>query len=222
MRNFYSDKGFTILELTVVIIIFLLFLIAVYTILDAGLDAWNIGKNRSDIQNSGEIFIRRIVKEISMACKDSLIIDNSTYHYIVMETPLRNGEYAYDPIFGGSPLWEGYIIYFAFNESNSKTIYRRYMAHNENSMATPINIINPADFFKPSYSPPPPADSYTQKPVLTSVDTFDLSQDNGIINIKVVSRKEPQRKGKIYSVSGTSKSKGTEIFELQTSAFPRN
>jgi len=217
-----KQKGFTILELSVVIVIFGMFLIAIYTILDAGLKGWNLGKNRTEIQNSGEVLIRRIVRDITMGSRDSMIVDpNGTY--ICMETPMLNGEYKYNQDAAGFPYWQGYVLYYLYQDGGKKTIYRNYISHPQRCSPVPLSLNS-------THLAPPSVPSATHRPFATDVDKFQLTVENSfthpLVNIKIIYRKtpekyDPNRSGR-YSIAGTAEGKGVEIFELQASAEPRN
>ncbi len=219
-----KQKGFTILELSVVIVIFGMFLIAIYTILDAGLKGWNLGKNRTEIQNSGEVLIRRLVRDITMGSRDSMVIDpNGTY--ICVESPMLNGEYKYNQDTAGFPYWQGHILYYLYLDpgTGKKTIYRNYISHPQRISPVPL---------KPGISnmTPPSIPSATHRPFASDVDNFQITLEDSfthpLVNIKIIYRKTPEKydpnsSGR-YSVSGTAEGKGVEIFELQASAEPRN
>jgi len=218
------QKGFTILELSVVIIIFGMFLIAIYTILDAGLKGWNLGKNRTEIQNSGEVLVRRLVRDITMGSRDSMVVDpNGTY--ICMESPMLNGEYKYNQNAAGFPYWHGHVLYYLYRDPNDgkKTIYRNYISHPQRSSPVPLSLIS-------THMIPPSVPSATHRPFASDVDKFQITLEDSfthpLVNIKIVYRKTPERydpnsSGK-YSVAGNAEGKGVEIFELQASAEPRN
>jgi len=223
MLNIKRKKGFTILELSVVIVIFGMFLIAIYTILDAGLKGWNLGKNRTEIQNSGELLIRRLVRDITMGSKDSMVIDpNGTY--ICMETPMLNGEYTYDPNEAGLPYWHGHVLYYLYlNGDGKNTIYRNYISHPRRRTPVPLGYLS-------TYMTPPSTPSATHRPFASDVDKFEIklvaSLTHPVVNIKIIYRKtpgkyDPNSSGR-FSISGTSEGKGVEIFELQASAEPKN
>jgi hypothetical protein len=212
-------------ELVVVIVVFSLFLVAIYSILDAGVKGWNMGQNRTEIQNSGEVIVKRMAHEISMCSKISLVVDPNG-QYISMESSMLNGEYKYDQDNAGFPYWQAYIIYYLYKDPNgdpntsTNKLYRNYISHP--ARVTPVPLSNLSIH---SCIIPPPSPTAENKPVAINVDTFNVAvkgADNSLVNIRLLYRKEPVKKGKIYSVSGTSEAKGTEIFELQASAEVKN
>lgn len=220
MKKYCREDGFTILELTIVTIIFSLFLIGIYTILDTGLKAWNMGQTRTDLQSNGETVVRRMVRDITMSSKDSVTIDPNG-KYIAMETPFLNGEFKYNQSETGNPYWQGYIIYYLYDDGKgNKTLYRNYMAHSERECPIPISNIS-------SCIIPPASPTADNKPLATSVETFNVEKIKSVINIRISYRKEPIKKSKggnidRFSVAGTADNKGTEIFELQASVEPKN
>lgn len=62
-----NKKGFTLIELTIVIVLFIILSIALFWTFVAGLKIWNSGKNRSDIRQGGNWAIERMVRELSQA-----------------------------------------------------------------------------------------------------------------------------------------------------------
>ena len=227
-----KDNGFTIAELALVIVIFSFILIGIYTILDAGLKSWNIGQKRTDIQNNGEIILRRMVRELSIASQRSLVLDtagrvrpegDTVHEHIAFEIPVRDGEFKYQKDKFGTPLWEGYVLYYLYidpanpdDTTISKKLYRRYIDHTESAMPVPVRNIS-------SYLTVPANPSPDHKEIATNVDTFDVTRDGFIIKIRLGYKKSiSTREGKNYSIAGTSNSKGTEYFELQASVEPKN
>jgi len=222
LKRYKKQKGFTILELGIVIAIFSLFLVAIYTILDAGMKGWNMGQTRTELQNSGEVVVRRMVREITMCSKESLSVDPNG-QYIAMETPLLNGEYKYVQDKAGFTCWNGYIIYYIHKDPNTsyKTLYRNYIKTIPGRV-TPVPLTILAIQSK---TVPPLVPTAENKPVASNIANFNVSikvEGSPVVNIKLLYTKETVKKGNRYSVSGTSDSKGTEIFELQAAAEPRN
>lgn len=221
MKKYGKQKGFTILELGIVIAIFSLFLIAIYTILDAGVKGWNMGQTRTELQNNGEVVIKRMTREITMCSKESLSVDPNG-QYVAMETPVSNGEYKYVQDKAGFTYWNGYIIYYIYKDPNTpgKTLYRNYVAHPGRITPVPLTLLTIQ-----SLTVPPSSPKAENKPVASNLKDFNVAiklEGSPVVNIKILYNKEQIKKGEIYSVSGTSESKGTEIFELQAAAEPRN
>jgi len=242
-----NRKGITIVELIIVSIVFSLFLVAIYTILDAGLKSWNMGQTRTDLQNSGQVVIRRMVRELTMASQNSLMWDRNGYNralahiggtdivheYIVFETPIRDSAFAYQEDNFGTPLWQGYIAYYVLPQDSDtasdgknppKILYRRYMPHiAQRTMPSPL----PLAMVEPKFIPPPcpPAEPGPDPvPIAKNVDTFDVIRDGFIVQIKIIYRKPPvegKEDSPHYSVAGTA-NKGVELFELQASVEPKN
>jgi len=60
-------KGFTLIELIIVIVLFTMLSVAVFWTFVAGLKIWNSGKNRADIRQGGNWAIEKMVRELSQA-----------------------------------------------------------------------------------------------------------------------------------------------------------
>ena len=217
-----NKKAFTIVELSITVIIFSFFMVAIYTIFDAGMKAWNMGRTRTDLQNNGEIILKRLIRELSSASQESLVLDPDG-EYISFESPLKNGDFAYDPNNGGTPLWQGNIIYYSSVDpvnNNKKILYRRYLSYPaERCLPSPMQDLVLTG--KLAESPPMnPLPDF--RPVASGIDTFFVSKNKSIINLKIIYSKEAKGANKKnYSVSGTG-DKGNEIFELQASVVPKN
>jgi len=215
----FSLKGFTLLELGLVIVLYSFIMLAVYTILDAGLKGWNIGHRRSDLQGNGEIVLRRMVRELSMSSLSSVIIDPNCQS-VCFETPVLNGEYTYNQTETGIPYWNGYIIYY----KNNDRLYRHYMDHPQRtSPQIYIPVID--DMTSPDDNSATPK----HKAVLANVEKFNIDVKDNIVNIKFLCRKlqtkqhkNPNQDISRYSVSGTSENKGIELGEMQASVEPKN
>jgi len=235
-RCSHKKGGFSIAELAIVIAIFSFILVAIYTILDSGLKAWNIGEKRTDLQNNGEIILRRMVHEMSIASQRSLVLDISghersagdiVHEYICFESPVKDGEFKYQKDKFGTPVWHGYIIYYVHEQDTDtdpnginipKKLYRRYIDHGERAMPVPVSNIE-------SLLTVPSSPSPEHREIATNVDTFDVTRDGFIVKIKLAYRKaitDRKQEGTNYSISGTANNKGTDYFELQASVEPKN
>ena len=220
MKN--NKKGFTVVELSLTVVIFSFFMVAVYTIFDTGMKAWNMGRARTDLQNNGEIILKRIIRELSSSSQESIVLDPNG-EYISFESPLKNSDFAYDPNNGGTPLWQGNIIYYSSADpvnNNKKILYRRYLSYpGERSLPSPMLDLD----LKYKLAGTPPVEPLPDfKPVASGINTFFVSKNKSIINLKIIYSKEAKGANrKKYSVSGTA-DKGNEIFELQASVVPKN
>ena len=230
-----KEKAVTMVELAIVSIVFSLFLVAVYSILDAGLKSWNMGQTRTDLQNSGQVVIRRMVRELTMASQRGLVMapaydrtgaggEGVVHEYIAFETPIKDAAFAYQEDNFGTPLWQGYILYYVLPQgdpgvNSPQTLYRRYIPHTtERTMPTPILNITSKLIEGPCPSTEPGPDPV---PLAASIDTFDVIRDGFIVQIKIIYKEVPEGEGPHYSVAGTA-DKGTETFELQASVEPKN
>ena len=112
IRIFFSKyKGITLLEVSVVIAIYSLFLIAFYTVLDVGLKGWKIGAVRADLQSTSEIIVDRMKGDQENASSLTVQVNepNGLIPYVCVDTPLYNGEIQIDPN-TQAPLWQGHIL----------------------------------------------------------------------------------------------------------------
>jgi prepilin-type N-terminal cleavage/methylation domain-containing protein len=211
----FSKKGFTLTEMMMVSIIFSFFLLGIYTILDSGIKLWNLGKTRTDVQNSGIIVIRRIVRELSTSTRKTLTIDPDG-EYIGMATPMKNGEVKCNQLNLSYPCWQGNIIYYF----NNNKLYRHYIEYLQMS-TVPLPVTDIASAILPPTEP-----QNNHKVVSDNIDKFNVTMDGFIVNIKMVYKKSgaiiENQKNSNYSVTDTTSNKGIETFELQAAVEPKN
>jgi len=208
------EKGHTLEEMLIVGLIFSFFLLGIYTVLDSGIKSWNIGQTRTDLQGNGEILLKRIVHEISLSSKESIVIDTVNKKYIAMETACHNNEFKYDPNELGCPIWQGYIIYYLHSD---KKIYRRFEPLTKPN-TSPVPLMNVT-----SYLVPPSSTQPNHKIVASNVDKFKVERSGSIINITLACFKHisPGSTGNRFSVVGV-KENAKETLELISSVEPKN
>ncbi len=141
MKKKFSNSGLTLIEIIVVILIFSLFMLVIYSTIDLGFKLWKLGEVSSDIQTKSESVLRRIFTELRNANSSAIVFNepddpNSLYHsdtpYLCFDTPLSGGEVQYKQD-SGDILWQGFILYYALEDPDDtamKILYRRYIPHN--------------------------------------------------------------------------------------------
>jgi len=221
-----KKTGLTVVELAMVIFIFSFFLIGIYVVLDGGLKAWNMGQTRTDLQNTGIIVLRRMVRELSTASNSSLIVDPNG-EYVIMETPIKDADFTYNNEKTGYPWWQGYITYYIYSPDPGNipyTLYRKYELHEDGGVLTPRNVPIPKRIVNPytEFKMPPVPSVPNHKPVASNLDNFSVARDGHILNITMKYRKKAKGEDRTgFSVAGTA-DKGSETFEIQASVVPKN
>jgi len=197
--NIYK-RGITLVELIIVILIFSLFMIVIYSTLDVGFKMWKLGETRSDVESKSESFVRRMAMEIKNSNSYAIIFNepddpNSVYHsdtpYICFETPVYNGEVKYKED-TGDILWQGFILYYAIEDlkdPNSRIIYRRYVPHESAPPHYSDSIVNPQLADPNSVKQwieerPPVAISGQSLTVCGKVKNADFNYKNSLVSMK--------------------------------------
>ena len=65
MKYMLQKKGLSLIELTITMVIFSLFLMFMYATFAVGLKTWQIGAIRSELQQSAEVAMKRIVRDLT-------------------------------------------------------------------------------------------------------------------------------------------------------------
>jgi len=149
---FRSAKGYTMVELIVVIGIFSLFLIAFYATMNIGLKQWKIGEVRSDLLTTGELVMKRIAGELELANHttiDALYTpgDPNSNTYLCFSLPVYEGIFQSD-LNTGDILWQGHVLYYTLpdtgdNDYHTKKLYRKYIPHSTTSPYKSTDIKTP-------------------------------------------------------------------------------
>ncbi len=229
-------NGLTLVELIIVILIFSLFMIVIYSTLDVGFKMWKLGETRTDVESKSESFIRRMAMELRTSNAYAIIFNepddaNSVYHsdtpYICFETSVYNGQVAYKED-TGDILWQGFILYYAIEDlkdPNCRILYRRYVPHYSSDPYYSDNTANPQmadpNSVKQWITERPPASVAGQS--LTAcgkVKNVDFNYKNSLVSMKfefeervrgsTTSRVMVAGKGSVYK------------FTIETSVKPEN
>ena len=193
--------GLTLAEISVVILLFSLFMIVIYSTLDVGFKMWKIGEVKGDLQTRGEILVRRITMEIKNANIYAIVVNettdpNSTYYsttpYLCFDTASHNGTLQFDKD-SGDLMWQGFIFYYALDDPDKaghKILYRRYVPHNKSSPFLSTDLLNPQlaepDIINTWILDRPPVSSLTKGETLTictDVKRVDFSLKNDLVSM---------------------------------------
>jgi prepilin-type N-terminal cleavage/methylation domain-containing protein len=229
-------RGITLVELIIVILIFSLFMIVIYSTLDVGFKMWKLGETRTDVESKSESFIRRMAMEIRNSNSYAIIFNepddpNSIYHsdtpYICFETPVYNGEVKYKED-TGDILWQGFILYYAMEDPNdhaSRILYRRYLPHNSSSPYYSDSSVNPQmadpNSVKQWITEKPPLSLPGQSlTVCSKVKNANFNYKNSLVNMKF--EFEEQVRGSKSSRVMISGKGAVYKFMVETSVKPEN
>ena len=214
MKNIFQKKGFSLLEITVAMVVFSLFLMFMYATFAVGLKTWQIGAIRSELQQSAEVAMRRIVRDLTFTTITSLAIDSGG-KVIVFETSLDpvSGEFIYDDK-NGAPVWQGYVLYYTTGSTKDLVLFRKYIPRTDISK-TPSSF--PMTF-------PFPTGTYCAKgsTLARNLDGINFQKSGLIITVRITYEKNINSSARVAIMDGKSKKTGTERFEITSSVETKN
>ncbi len=214
MRDRCQEKGFSIIEIAVTMVVFSLFLMFMYATFAVGLKTWQIGAIRSELQQSAEVAMKRIVRDLTFTTITSLTIDGDG-HVIVFETSVDpvSGEFIYNDN-SGAPVWQGYVLYYTTGSPNNLVLFRRYIARTDISK-TPSSF--PMVF-------PFSSGTYCNKgaTLARNLDGINFQQSGPIITVKITYEKNINSSARVAIMEGKSPKTGTERFEITSSIETKN
>lgn len=216
-----GERGHTLLELVIVCIVFSLFLLGVFTVLDVGLKSWQLGETKTDLHQKAEIVINRVVKDFSYSNMMSVEIENSgdpsrINEYISFETPVNNGNFEFDSNNYGSPVWQGYILYYIKPlrkdwSGQERTFFRQYIPRIDPDVSSApsihpkilgdalinFKIINPV--------------SDNLRTVVKDIYEIDFNRTGNIVKVEVQFQRHIRTNASVAFSPGAGADKGTEI-----------
>ncbi|MEQ8170878.1 MAG: prepilin-type N-terminal cleavage/methylation domain-containing protein [Candidatus Eremiobacterota bacterium] len=214
MKYMLQKKGLSLIELTITMVIFSLFLMFMYATFAVGLKTWQIGAIRSELQQSAEVAMKRIVRDLTFTTITSLTIDSGG-HIIVFETSVDpvSGEFIYDDN-NGVPVWQGYVLYYTTGSPNNLVLFRRYIPRTDISK-------KPSSF--PMAFPFSPG-TYCEKgaTLARNLDGINFQQSGSIITVRITYEKNINSNARVAIMEGKSSKTGTERFEITSSVETKN
>lgn len=214
------NQGHTIMELMIGTIVFVLFLGAIFATLDVGLKSWQIGEVRSDLQQSGEVAMKRLVGELlhSNAVSVQTGPDNE---FIVFETAVSpdDAEFKRDIMDLGAPEWQAYVAYYAVEDpdnTSSLILYRNYKKRDLPGTTTRklTQYEIDSELCNPVLS--------TNKVLARNLEEVKFEKSGKIITITFVYKKHIRSNASVAFSPGGGSEKGTEHFEIKSSVEPKN
>jgi len=114
LQHIKPDKGHSVLELFIAIIIFSLLMVLLMAVFDTGLKSWNTIEMKSDVQQKSLLSIDLLRKDLMFSDKGTLQIGGEGYEYIIMESAIgEDREFSFNHS-NGSPQWQSYILYYTY------------------------------------------------------------------------------------------------------------
>jgi prepilin-type N-terminal cleavage/methylation domain-containing protein len=207
-------KGLSLVEMIIVLTIFSLFLIFMYATFDVGMKSWQLGAVRSELQQTAEVAMKRITKELAYTTITSLKIDNSAKN-IVFETPidLSSGEFKYDDNIGVS-LWQGYVLYYTSSTSKGILLYRKYMSR--------TSIGRTVSSFPLIFPSSTTLYSSGGNVIARNLIAINFLKDGPIITVTIKYQKNIRSNAPVVIAGGGTTKTGTENFEIKSSVEPKN
>ena len=219
-QKVFKEKGHTLLEVVMSVIIFSLIMVTITSLLNIGLKSWQIGEASTDSQNAAQVTVQRLKSDLSFSCKGSCNFgtDLNGDTYLAFETAFsQTGTFKLDTI-TRTPLWQAYIVYYTHKEKPSdkfRILYRKRIDHNICSVAK-----------KPLLPPNIPFDidlnvTGQSKIMAKSVEKFEVTENVDLIKIHLICTRNIGERKLPYEQDFNADNIKTSI-ELFTSIYPRN
>jgi len=214
MKDRFNQKGFSLIEITVGMVVFSLFLMFMYATFAVGLKTWQIGAIRSELQQSAEVAMKRIMRDLTFTTITSLKIDSGG-KVIVFETSLDpvSGEFKYDDN-NGAPVWQGYVLYYTTGSSNNQVLFRKYISRTD--------ISKTASSFPMTF--PFSTGAYCTKgsTLARNLNGINFQKSGPIITVRITYEKNINSSARVSMMEGRSSKTGTETFEITSSVETKN
>jgi len=238
IRQFFNKcHGFTLVELSIVVSIFFLFLIAFYITLEVGLKTWKMGEVASDLQSTSAIVIKRMANDIQNTNSVTVEVNDSgdPIPYLCVDTPIYNGEIQHDPA-TQALLWQGHLLYYALYDPDdydfdTKILYRRYVPHNHvDPYKSTDRYVATFLYDVPSYvddrelTVDEVNEGQTLKRVCNRLSVVKFDEDSGVVDIELKfqqSLRESRDTRVIFAPSG-DKNIGVDKLIVKYTIQPRN
>jgi len=205
MKIFFKQSGISLAEMVMVVFMFTIFLMVMYLIFQIGLENWQIGAVKSEVQQNAEVAMKRIIKDLTYTNLYTLTVENSGQR-VIFETPINNttGVFSYDPNSGLS-IWQGYILYYLIGSTDNYTLYRRYVARGVQNTFPMILL-----------------DAYTfctnqGKVVTKNLSNINFEKSGSIVVVTIKYKKNIRKNATVMF-----KRQGSEVFELKSYVMPKN
>jgi len=206
-----TKKGLTLPEVLVTTMIFFSFMGILYSILDFGFKSWHIGETRSEIQQAGEVAMKRLMTELLTSTIYTVTINDP--NYISFETAVNPSDNEFKRDSSGIPLWQGHVIYFTLIDPDTgfRNLYRAYAPR-----TTPGSM--PQTFTDLDINPY--CTKSKGKLLAKELESLSFVKKNNIITVTFLYRKKVRSNAVV--VFHNSADKGIERFEIKSSVEPRN
>ena len=231
-RIFICKKGLTLLELVIVCIVFSLFLFAVFATLDIGLKSWQLGATKSDLHQKAEIVLNRISRELSYSSILSVEIENngnpsSTNEYISFETPFNNGSFECDNTNYGSPLWQGFILYYIQPlksgwVSGKRDLFRQYVPRTDPDVGS-VPSIHPdlmGDLTINLKMTNPVSENL--RTIIKDIYSIDFERIDNLVKIEAQFIRHIRTEASVSFAGTADESMGNETVVMSVSVRPKN
>lgn len=227
-KFFLLEKGHTIIEMIVSVIVFSLILIAIFEILNIGLKCWQLGDISTETQQSAEVAMKRIMGELKYSntytCECGIINDSE---YVTFDTALNGGRVEYE-FYSQTPIWQSHIIYYTIYDpdsfSNTKILFRRYIPHFNGPLPrafTNMPLVKPFPDFLTDNTNVSGSDDEILKVVSRNVKKFEVIKDiNNLITINLICSRSMGEKKMAYEQNFDKNIKTT--INVSSSVAPRN
>jgi hypothetical protein len=225
MKSKSKSRGYSVLEMVMAVLIFSLFLGAVFGIFNYGLKNWKVVETKSDVQSQGEVAMGRMVSDMTATDISTMSwVPCTGYNndsYVAFETAVNpaTGQAEKDQ---GLLLWQGYILYFTIPYVNNvgktdKKLVRKYLPHTPST--TPKELTSISSYLTETCH-------YTGEKVRTvarNIYSLDIQVNSNqyIVDMTLVTYKRFSERRLAYQKDFSDKV-GNATLTLKASIMPRN
>jgi len=212
----YAQKAYSLLEITIGMVIFFLFMTGIYASFDVGLKSWQIGNTRSELQQSAEVAMKRLMTELIISTPVSIQMVSDKYIAFESAVDPVEAKFKRDESDLGVPLWQNHIIYYILpevNDSSKYILYRNFQTRTPSQ--TPQKLLSPELMCLST-------GNNNIKVLARNLSGANFEKSGNVINVTFKYRKRVNSNASVAFSSGGDKSKGIEELEIKNSVEPRN
>ncbi len=227
-KKILCTGGMTILELVISVIVFGLFLLAVYATMNVGLKSWQLGESKSDLNQKAEVTLQRILRDIKYTNMISMQIENygepnMINDFICFESPVNftQGTFKVDYKNVGLPVWQGHILYYTKEpdfSSAKKDLFRKFQPR-PNPSIYPLTLTKTLTGLNIYINDTSGSNIST---VAKDIYSIDFDRYGTKITVAVCFKKHIRTEASVSFEPGSSAETGIEVVELKASVNPSN
>lgn len=142
--NERRSRGFTLVEVLVVLSVFGILMTAMFLVFDMGLKAWQKISIKNELLQEAQVLNRKLTADLERAAMSSLSIDDAETTPTVAMLSALDEDGVFKSDHRGRPVWQKYLVYYLVKSEG--VIYRREIpliaGATQRRVATPIEYYN--------------------------------------------------------------------------------